>query len=622
MASDSQVPTNVFSISTILDGRLPPGGRLVAAAFDAVSGLASLQQSYRDISRVAGAQFLDHAVTRLGIGCDVTPEDLSRIPQSGPTVIVANHPFGGAEGLVLARVLLTVRPDVRVMGNRFLSLIPELRGLFIPVDPFGGSAAASRSIGGLRRAVEFLEGGGLLAVFPAGEVASLDLRRGTVDDPPWSATVVRLARRSGAAIVPVFFPGRNGATFQLAGLVHPMLRTALLPRQLLKQSGRSLTLAIGKPVLPASSAEAMSDEELIGALRGRTRLLAYRGPQRAFSPPRRFRQRIADPLPAATLRAEIESLPPEATLVEGGGFRVLLARAAEIPSLLLEIGQRREASFRAAGEGTGRARDLDRFDPEYLHLCLWDSEARAVAGAYRIGQTDVALQRHGMAGLYTNTLFRFGSEGVARIHPALELGRSFIHPDYQRSHSALLLLWQGIGAFVVRNPRYRYLFGPVSISQEYGRVSRELMVRYLGAAADDGVLLPSARPRRPFPMRPPRGLDLKAVARSIGDLDDLSAAVADLEGGRGIPVLVRQYLRLGGRIACFNVDRDFADVVDALVVVDLAATQRKLLDRYLGCDGSERFLAFHRSAQRSTDASQPRTGFPAPLRPELSLGPA
>ena len=275
MASDSQVPTNVFSISTILDGRLPPGGRLVAAAFDAVSGLASLQQSYRDISRVAGAQFLDHAVTRLGIGCDVTPEDLSRIPQSGPTVIVANHPFGGAEGLVLARVLLTVRPDVRVMGNRFLSLIPELRGLFIPVDPFGGSAAASRSIGGLRRAVEFLEGGGLLAVFPAGEVASLDLRRGTVDDPPWSATVVRLARRSGAAIVPVFFPGRNGATFQLAGLVHPMLRTALLPRQLLKQSGRSLTLAIGKPVLPASSAEAMSDEELIGALRGRTRLLTY-----------------------------------------------------------------------------------------------------------------------------------------------------------------------------------------------------------------------------------------------------------------------------------------------------------------------------------------------------------
>lgn len=169
---------------------------------------------------------------------------------------------------------------------------------------------------------------------------------------------------------------------------------------------------------------------------------------------------------------------------------------------------------------------------------------------------------------------------------------------------------------MVRNPRYRYVFGPVSISQEYGQVSRELMVRYLGSAANDGALLPSVRPRRPFPMRTPRGLDLEAVVDSLRGLEDLSEMVADIEGGRGIPVLVRQYLRIGGRIACFNVDRDFSDVVDALVVVDLVSTQRKLLERYMGRDGAEQFFAFHQTMRRAATTTLRESARPAPLGPD------
>jgi len=422
-------------------------------------------------------------------------------------------------------------------------------------------------------------------------------------------------------VLPVFFPGRNGAFFQLAGLVHPRLRTALLPRQLLRQRGKSLTFAIGRPVQPASIATA-SDRELTGTLRLRTRLLGYRSDPSRATAPARFPQPVAPPLPSKTLRGEVEALPGHATLAASGTFRVILARASAIPSILLEIGRAREVTFRAAGEGTGHARDLDRFDQDYLHLVLWDSDAGAVAGAYRLGQTDEVLHGGGTSGLYTDTLFRFGRDGISRIHPAVEMGRSFIHPDYQRSHSALLLLWQGIGAFVVRNPRYRFLFGPVSISQEYGRVSRELMVRYLGSALDDNALLPSVRPRRLFPLRARRGLDLDAIVGSLKGIDDLSEVVANLEDGRGIPVLVRQYLRLGGRIACFNVDRDFANVVDALVVVDLAATERKLLDRYMGREGADRFLAFQKERPRATDVATPAGSQPRLLGAGLSPRPA
>ncbi|HVN75957.1 MAG TPA: GNAT family N-acyltransferase [Thermoanaerobaculaceae bacterium] len=592
----------VFTVSRMATGGKPAGG-LLSAALDAVSGLAALERRYGAIAGSPASEFLDRALERLGIRWEVADDDLERVPRTGPVVVVANHPFGGAEGLVLARVLTSLRSDVRVMGNWFLSLIPELRELFVPVDPFGGPGAAARSVRGLRDAIEFLSGGGLLAVFPAGEVASLDLRRGTVADPPWRSTAVRLARSTGASIVPVFFPGSNGPVFQLAGLLHPGLRTVLLPRQLLKRARKPLTLLIGKPLPPAATATA-DDRELTGAVRGRAALLAHRNSRTTTAAAARFRQPVAEPVPPDALRAEIDALPSAATLAASGPFRVALAHAQEIPQVLLEIGRAREVTFRTVGEGTGGARDLDRFDPSYLHLVLWDEDAGAVAGAYRLGPTDRFVRDGATAGLYTGTLFRFGPEGIARIHPAIEMGRSFIRPEYQRSHSALLLLWQGIGGFVVRNPHYRYLFGPVSISQEYGRVARELMVRYLGDALDGRDLLPAVRPRRPFPLRAPRGLDLDEVVRSLRSIDDLSAIVADLEGGRGIPVLVRQYLRLGGRVACFNVDRDFADVVDALVVVDLAATERKLLERYMGREGASSFLAYQAERSRG-DAPRP-----------------
>jgi putative hemolysin len=162
--------------------------------------------------------------------------------------------------------------------------------------------------------------------------------------------------------------------------------------------------------------------------------------------------------------AEIARLPPDLCLVESGAFQVFCAEARQIPSALREIGRLREASYRAVGEGTGRAVDLDSFDERYLHLFSWDRSRHRIAGAYRIGQTDRIAAAHGVDGLYTRTLFKYDERLITRLSPALELGRSFVTTDYQRNYNALLLLWKGIGQFVVRHPKYRVLFGPVSIS--------------------------------------------------------------------------------------------------------------------------------------------------------------
>src|SRR5262249_3158314 len=146
---------------------------------------------------------------------------------------------------------------------------------------------------------------------------------------------------------------------------------------------------------------------------------------------------------------------------------------------------------------TGKPRDLDRFDQWYRHLFVWNSERNEMVGAYRIGLADSILSQRGARGLYTSTLFKFDPEFLKGLGPALELGRSFIAPAYQKEYQPLLLLWKGICHFIVRNPSYRTLFGPVSISNDYRAISRALIVEFCKAHTDP-QLGRKVHAKRPF----------------------------------------------------------------------------------------------------------------------------
>lgn len=300
---------------------------------------------------------------------------------------------------------------------------------------------------------------------------------------------------------------------------------------------------------------------------------------------------IAPPLAPEARAAEVAQLPPEQILVENGPYLVLQVRAAQAPALLHELGRQREIAFRAAGEGTGRALDLDAFDDWYEHLIVWSPEEASVLGAYRVGRSEEILASRGAAGLYTSTLFHFTPELLAGLSPFLELGRSFVRQDQQRAGYALMLLWKGIGQLLQRAPHYRRLLGPVSIDRRYKPASLQLMVgflsaRYLRAGAADQV---TAR----LPYQPTDADALARLAEGAGleDTDALARMVSDLEEGRGIPVLVRQYLKLGSEVLGFNVDPDFSDVVDALMLLDVDRMDDLRLSRFMGREGAEDFRA-------------------------------
>jgi putative hemolysin len=367
----------------------------------------------------------------------------------------------------------------------------------------------------------------------------------------------------------VYFAGGNSSLFRAVGRLHPLLRTALLPREMWAQRGRTIAVRVGAPVLP--------DE--LGAVpdsRGRTELLRERATTLSVA----HRGRTED------LVANIEALHSE-VLLESGSYQVFCASAPQLPAVLPEIGRLRELAFRQAGEGTGLSRDLDRFDETYQHLFVWDRVQREIAGAYRLGATDVVAAEGCVEGLYTRTLFDYDAALLDEIGPALELGRSFVHPGYQRDFSPLLLLWKGISRFVVRSGRYRRLFGVVSVSDRYDSISRQLLVKFLQTHRFDADLGRLVRARNP----PPPSGDRFVQAATVDSIEDVSALIRQVErDGKDIPVLLRQYLKLNAKLLGFTVDYDFGNVLDGLLVVDLAGVEPAILSRYMGRAAASAFL--------------------------------
>jgi putative hemolysin len=579
------------TIGTLFGQKLPAP---VEGAIEKLLWLDRLERIYADVPHADTRLIAEHPLALLNVRPQVSERDLALIPKQGPVVAVANHPFGLIEGAILASMFLSVRPDVKIMANHLLSAMPEASQLCIFVDPFGGERAARVNHKGLKDAIAWLKQGGLLTVFPAGEVSHLNLKERAITDSEWSHSVARLIRITGATVLPVYFLGANSALFQLLGCLHPRVRTALLPHEFFNKHNRSIEVRIGSPIAPAKIRAYQDDVALIRYLRRRTYLLQNR------EAPKQFRIARSEP-PAAgvvgeLLASEVSKLAPERTLVENDDFTVLLAKANEIPNVLHEIGRLRELTFRQAGEGTGKSIDLDRFDDHYWHLFVWNRRAREVAGAYRLGPSDEILARFGPKGFYTSQLFQWKRPFLDRISPSLELGRSFVRPEYQKTYAPLLLLWKGIGQFLVRHPQYKLLFGPVSISNGYTAASRHLMVKFLSAYRQSPEFAPLVRARNPFRQRPSLGdksskLADELIGATVWDVEELSALIADVETDRkGVPVLLKQYLKLGGELAAFHVDRRFADALDGLIIVDLRKTDARVLERYMGKDGAARYL--------------------------------
>ena len=548
--------------------------------------------SLSDFSRSdCNSSLFENILSNLGVELEVDDEGIDRIPAEGPLVVVANHPFGGLDGLALGCLLSKRRPEFRILVNSIISCFEAFRPWFLEVDVLDEESASSKNVRSLLQALRWIKDGGCLAVFPAGEVASWNWRSMRVQDPQWNSHAAALALRTGAVTLPVGFEGANGPLFQGAGLIHPRLRTLMLGRELWNKRERTIRAHVGEPITASKLSVFPSVEASTRFLRVSVDLLRNSNKNSLEMPSadNRNLQPLEQPMDPSILAREINLLPENAILNKKGNFSVFCIQSRDAPTVMQEIGRLRELTFRSVGEGTGHAADLDDYDDHYHQIFIWDEKARAIAGGYRVGVVPEILPQMGKKGMYAASQFAIRPSFYKAIGPAAELGRSFIPPEYQVKFSLLGLLWRGIGEFLNRRPSLRVLYGPVSISADYSQISRNLMVRYLRRNEWSPGMLLRARPKHRF-----RGSHLspalkKWVREEGRRIDEVSALVSCLEpDGKGVPVLVKHYLKLNGSFVSFGVDPHFSDALDGLIVVDIHNMSDAQLKRYFGQEGFAR----------------------------------
>ena len=576
------ITTEEFAKATKLDKLKMPG---LAALLMEVMKINQVNEVFAQAQHKNGIEFIDAILAGCGVEIEFDERDLKNIPKEGSFIAIANHPYGGIEGLVLLKMLLTVRADAKLMANFLLKKIPNLSDYFIAVNPFENIEHSS-SISGLKNTLELLNQGTPIGIFPAGEVSTFDMESQQVTDRLWHPVVGKIIAKAKVPVVPVYFHGNNGLLFNLLSMIHPALRTAKLPSELFNKQGQTIKLRIGKPINIADYPEYNNSTKLLSFLRARTYALGtgLEEEKKLFNPRNLFKikklpEAFAPEMDSAILEKEVEPLRDTYRVWQEKNYEVFIAPTSVIPNVIREIGRLREITFREIGEGTNKSVDLDEYDIYYHHLFIWDIEAKLIVGAYRIGLGDEIFYSQGKSGFYLNELFKIKEQLMPVLRKSIELGRSFIRKEYQQKPLPLFLLWKGIFKFLIDNPRYRYLIGPVSISNSFSKFSKSLIVDYINRNHFDHEMAQYVKPRRKFKVDFSK-IDadmLMAGEDSFKNLDDIISEVETRS--MKVPVLIRQYIALIANIICFNIDPKFADTLDGFLVLDFQKVPAEMLEK-------------------------------------------
>lgn len=552
-----------------------PGGVFIAEALMQIFRYNKLNRVYSSAYDNDPVVFINSILDQLDIKYEVPDKDMENILYEGPFITVSNHPFGGIDALILLKIITSRRPDIKGMANFLLQKIDPLKDYVLPVNPFETHKDVKSSFKGLKEGLNYLKEGHVVAIFPAGEVSTYQSESNIIIDREWHESALKFMKLAEVPVVPVYFHGTNSRWFHILGRIHPLLRTAKLASELFNKRHKIIRVRIGKPVTVKEQAEFHDIARYGRYLRARTYSLGSTLEARHFFLNLRHRRSkrqvpVADPVDKSKLRDEFSSIRQSCELFSSKNFSVIFAPTHVIPNIFQEIGRLREITFRAVGEGTNRATDIDEYDFYYHHLVIWDRDTDSVVGAYRLGKGKEILSQYGIKGFYINSLFRISKAFTPYLNESIELGRSFIVPEYQRKPLSLFLLWKGLLSVLLTHVDYRYLIGPVSISNDFSEFSKSLIVEFIRNNHFDDEMAKHVRPRKVFNPQLDTRFDSRIIIDNAeNDISKVEKVVSDIESGYRIPVLLKKYLEVNARIIGFNVDPDFNNCLDGLIMLDV-----------------------------------------------------
>ncbi len=551
------------------------GGEYVAKFLMFILRFHKLNKIYGKVGEKEGLEFIDEITKLLEIKFVFDVNELKRIPKEGAFITVSNHPFGGLDGILLIKLLSEVREDVHVLANYLLKKIEPISDYFLADNPFEISNNSDSNFGSIKAAYNHLNDGGVLSMFPSGGYSSYDTFS-NISDRQWRLPMIKFIKKAEVPVVPIYFQGSNSRLVNLIGKLYPAYKNIKLPTELLNKRNKTIKVRIGNPITVSEQKKFCDIYQFGRYLRAKTYGLETKTkielkPFFNYSlKPNHKPEPIAEPVPLGLLLNEIQSVKTDFTLLTLKNYSVYCVPSVLIPNILNEIGRLREITFRDVGEGTNRSTDIDEFDLYYNQMFIWDEDEQKIVGAYRIGKGEDIIRQYGRRGFYSHTLFRANDHFKKVLEQSLELGRSFVIKEYQRKPMPLFLLWKGILYFMLKNPEYRYMIGPVSISNNYSKISKDLIIAFIMANHYDWEKANNIRPRNSYKFRannPNLNIlmetaekDINKLDKCIGDLDELNT---------GLPVLLKKYIKLNGKIIGFNVDPKFNNCLDGLIIVDI-----------------------------------------------------
>ena len=549
--------------------------------------LDGVNKLYDKLKNTDGKVFFDQFLKELGVGYIAYEEDLAKIPKTGPFILVANHPLGAVDGILMCKILTEIRPDFKIMGNFLLQKIEPMKDYVIPVNPFEERKEAYSSIGGMRDTLKHLQGGGCIGIFPAGEVSNKNNEIGEVLDKEWELAALKLIKKAKVPVVPMYFHAKNSRIFYNVAKIHPDLQTLMLPSEMLKKRDKPIRIRIGKPVSAKVIEDCDDAKELGEFLRKKVYMMrSYYERRKSITElfklsnlPIKFPlrqeeqvvQNIIDETPVEDLLKDINDLKTkDKQLFTNGNYEVYFTEYDLIPSLMREIGRQRELTFREVGEGTNLPFDLDKYDQHYHHLILWDSAAQKIAGAYRMALGAQVMKKHGIDGFYISSLFEVDQELRPFFRKVIEMGRAYITSEYQQKPLPLFLLWRGIVHVCLRNPEHKFLMGGVSISNRFSDFSKSLMIEFMRSHYYDSVVAQYVHPKNDYKVRL-REKDKNLFFEGLdNDLNKFDKLIDDFEPQMRLPVLIKKYIKQNAKVIAFNVDPNFNDAIDGLMYIRIS----------------------------------------------------
>ncbi|WBU87930.1 GNAT family N-acyltransferase [Cellulophaga omnivescoria] len=543
-----------------------------------VTKISSINTFYDNHKHLNGTAFLDAILEHYQIKFEIPEEDFKRLPKDGAYITISNHPLGGIDGVLLLKLLLQHREDFKIMANFLLNRIEPMSPYILPVNPFETRKEVKSSLAGFKNAMLHLRGGHPLGIFPAGEVSTY--RDGKlIVDKPWEETALKLIRKAEVPVVPIYFHAKNSRLFYRLSKISDVFRTAKLPSEVTTQKNRVIKVRIGQPITVKTQNEQSSLADFTELLRRKTYMLsnAFEKERLIDKVPTTLKipkapKKIATPVSRELIEKEIEELrKKDCRLLQSKSYEVFLATAVDMPFILQEIGRQREVTFRAIGEGTNKAIDLDEFDNYYHHLFLWDDEGKAIVGAYRMGLGAEIFDKYGIDGFYVQDLFRLEPELYGMMKQTIEMGRAYIIKEYQQKPMPLFLLWKGIVHTTLRHPEHKYLIGGVSISNQFSNFSKSLMIEFMKSNYWDPYVAQYIRPKKEFKVKLKDADKEFIFDETEADLNKFDRLIDEVEPGNlRLPVLIKKYIKQNAKVVAFNVDPLFNNSVDGLMYIKIA----------------------------------------------------